>query len=323
MRQSQGKPRGFTIDTGPEASKIRFFPIFLDIPVDEAIRKASVLIEALDWIRRFRDQLVVIKLGGSALEDQQTVRNLLTDVIFMHSVGVRPVLIHGGGKAINQAMKSAGIQPHFVQGRRFTDVQTLDIVSQVLAGEICQSLVAEIQAQGGKAAALSYLTHNCLVAEKLLLPDEEGKPLDLGFVGQVIDIDRKRLEETCHAGVIPVLPSVGMDRQGQKYNVNADTAAAAVARLLRAEKLIFLSDVPGIFLDRHDPQTLQSNLTASRCRELIADGTIDSGMIPKVEAAMEALNAGVKKVHIVDGRMPHSLLLEIYSNRGIGTEIVR
>jgi acetylglutamate kinase len=291
--------------------------------VDEAIRKANVLIEALDWIRRFRDRLVVIKLGGSALEDHQTVRSLLTDVIFMQCVGLKPVLIHGGGKAINQAMKSAGIQPHFVQGRRFTDVPTLEIVAQVLAGEICQSLVSEIQSQGGQAVGLSYLTRNCLLAEKLLLPDEEGRPLDLGFVGQVSGIDRKLIEETCAADVIPVIPSVGLDAQGQKYNVNADTAAAAVARLLGAEKLIFLSDVPGIFLDRHDPKTLQSNLNASRCRELIADGTIDSGMIPKVDAAIEALNAGVQKVHIIDGRMPHSLLLEIYSNRGIGTEIVR
>lgn len=290
--------------------------------MDEAIRKADTLIEAMGWIRNFRDRLVVIKLGGSALEDEQTVRNLLTDVIFMETVGMRPVLIHGGGKAINQAMKSAGIEPHFVKGRRYTDQATLEIVSQVLAGEICESLVAEIQRQGGRAEALSYLHRNCLFGEKLLLPDEHGEPLDLGSVGQVTRIDRDLIEATCAAGIIPVIPSIALDAMGGKLNVNADTAAAAVARMVQAEKLIFLSDVPGIFRDRKDPNTLISNISVAGCRELVADGTIDTGMVPKVDAAIEALQAGVRKVHIVDGRMPHSLLLEIYSNRGIGTEIV-
>jgi acetylglutamate kinase len=291
--------------------------------VEEAIRKANVLIEALGWIRRFRGRHVVIKLGGSALEDEQTVRSLLTDVIFMEAVGMRPILIHGGGKAINQAMARAGIEPRWVQGRRYTDAATLDIVAQVLAGEICQSLVDEINRQGGKAVALSYLTRNCLKGEKLMLPDEQGTPLDLGFVGQVTDIDVGLIAETCASGAIPVLPSVALDPQGHKLNVNADTAAAAVARILKAEKLIFLSDVPGIFLDRKDPSTLLTNINGPRCRELIAQGVIDSGMVPKVEAALEALEAGVGKVHVIDGRMPHSLLLEIYSDRGVGTEIVR
>src|SRR5690606_5368678 len=251
-----------------------------------------------------------------------TVHNLLTDVIFMETVGVRPVLIHGGGKAINQAMKSAGIEPRFVQGRRYTDVDTLEIVAKVLAGDICQSLVAEIQAQGGKATGLSYLSQSCLVGEKLMLPGADGEKLDLGYVGHVVSIDRELIEKTCAEGIIPVIPSVALDASGQKLNVNADTAAAAVARLLGAEKLIFLSNVPGIFRDRKDPGTLLSHIDARRCHELIADGTIDAGMVPKVDAALEALRAGVGKVHIIDGRMPHSLLLEIYSNRGIGTEIV-
>lgn len=291
--------------------------------MEEAIRKANVLIEALGWIRRFRGKHVVIKLGGSALEDERTVRSLLTDVIFMEAVGMRPILIHGGGKAINQAMARAGIEPRWVQGRRYTDAATLDIVAQVLAGEICQSLVDEINQQGGKPAALSYLTRNCLRGEKLMLPDEHGTPLDLGFVGQVTDINVGLIEEVCASGAIPVLPSVALDAQGRKLNVNADTAAAAVARILKAEKLIFLSDVPGIFFDRKDPSTLLTNINGPRCRELIAQGVIDSGMVPKVEAALEALEAGVGKVHVIDGRMPHSLLLEIYSDKGVGTEIVR
>ena len=288
----------------------------------DAFQKAEILVEALGWIRQFRDRSVVIKLGGSALEDESTVRRLLKDVIFMEAVGMHPILIHGGGKSINAAMKSAGLEPHWVQGRRYTDEATLEIVTQVLAGEICVSLVKMIRELGGRAMPLSYLSCNCLVGEKLLLPNEPGEPLDLGYVGQVVGIDRVLIEQTCAVGVIPVIPSVAVDAAGQKYNVNADTAAAAVARLLNAEKLIFLSDVPGIFRDRHDPATLLSNLTTERCRELIADGTIDSGMIPKVEAAIDALAAGVKKVHIIDGREPHSLLMEIYSDTGIGTEIV-
>lgn len=289
---------------------------------DDPIRKADVLIEAMSWIRRFRDRLVVIKLGGSALEDPQTVRNLLTDVIFMETVGIKLVLIHGGGKAINAAMKNSQLVPRFVQGRRYTDAETLEIVARVLAGEICGDLVRQIVERGGQAVGFSYLTQNVLVAKKLLLRDERGEALDLGYVGEVVDIDRALLLKTCRSGAIPVIPSIALDASGQKYNVNADTAAAAVARILDAEKLIFLSDVSGICRDRTNPETLVSHLTESQCRALIADGTIDAGMVPKVEAALDALKAGVKKVHIVDGRMPHSLLVEIFSDKGIGTEIV-
>ena len=291
--------------------------------MDEAIRKADILIEAMSWIRKFRDKLVVIKLGGSALEDEQTVQNLLADVIFLETVGMHPVLIHGGGKAINQAMKDAGIEPRWVQGRRFTDDATLEIVAKVLAGDISQDLIRKIQTQGGVARGVSFLNqNNALIGEKLMLPDEQGNLLDLGRVGHVTDVKRSLIEEYCREGVIPVIPSVALDAEGGKLNVNADTAAAAVARILHAEKLVFLSDVPGICRDRKDPTTLISHLNAEDCRRLIAEGIIDSGMVPKVEAAVEALRAGVKKVHLLDGRMPHSILLEFYSNTGIGTEIV-
>ena len=290
--------------------------------MDEAIRKATVLIEALAWIRRFRGRYVVIKFGGSALEETEAVKSFLTDVVFMETVGMKPILIHGGGKAINQAMAEAGIEPRFVKGRRYTDEKTLDIVARVLAEDICRGLVRQIREQGGHAVELSYATQNCLIGEKLTLPDTDGNSIDLGAVGQVVDLDKHLLEDTCRSGCIPVIPSVVLDREGNKLNVNADTAAAAVARLLRAEKLVFLSDVPGIFLDKNNPKTLISHLDDTRCRELIEQGTIDAGMVPKVEAALEALKAGVNKVHIVDGRMPHSVLLEIYSNTGVGTEIV-
>jgi acetylglutamate kinase len=299
-------------------------PWILTVPpqLDDAIRKADVLLEALHWIRQFRGRHIVIKLGGSAMEETDAVNHFLTDVIFLETVGMRPILVHGGGKAINAAMSKAGISPRFVQGRRYTDDATLEIVAQVLAGEICQSLVDEIIRQGGDAVGLSYLTVNCLGGTRLTLPGPSGETIDLGRVGEVTGVDRDLLLTSCRGGRIPVLPSIALDADGGKLNVNADTAAAAVARFIQAEKLMFLSDVPGIFLDRHDPSTLQSHLTSARCRDLIDQGIIDAGMVPKVEAALEALEAGVKKVHIIDARIPHSVLLEVYSNRGIGTEIV-
>ena len=290
--------------------------------MDEAIRKADVLIEALGWIRQFRGRYVVIKLGGSALEEPEAVRSLLTDVIFMESVGMYPVLVHGGGLAISRAMVEAGIEPRFVNGRRYTDPQTLEIVARVLVDDISGSLIAEIERQGGQARLLSGLEQNCLVGEPLVLVGGEGGDVDLGRVGHVVELDQDQVEATCRSGRIPVMPSIALDRDGQPLNVNADTAAAAVARLLGAEKLVFLSDVPGICRDRDDPGTLVSHVDAAACREMIDRQVIDAGMIPKVEAALEALAAGVGKVHVVDGRQPHSVLLEIYSDIGVGTEIV-
>jgi acetylglutamate kinase len=291
--------------------------------VDEAIRKADVLVEALAWIRRFRGRHVVVKIGGSTLDDTEAIRALLTDIVFLETVGTRPIIVHGGGKAISSAMADAGIEPRFVRGRRYTDEATLDICARVLAGEITESLVAEIKSRGAGAVGLSYRTWNVLRGSRLELPDENGEPLDLGWVGQVDAIDLDALDLVCGSGRIPVIPSIALDADGHRLNVNADTAAAAVARLLKAEKLVFLSDVPGIYLDKDDPATRISHLGTARCRELIAEGVIAAGMVPKVEAAIEALEAGVGKVHVVDAALPHSLLLEIYSNTGIGTEIVK
>jgi len=290
--------------------------------VDEAIRKADVLIEALGWIRRFRDTYVVVKLGGSTLDDSGAVDGFLTDMVFMETVGMKPILIHGGGKAINRAMDEAGIEPRFVRGRRFTDEKTLEIASRVLAEEICPQLVGAIERLGGEAAALSYSTENILLGKKLTLEDESGQPIDLGMVGRVVDINRDVLQRTSDAGMIPVIPCVALTADGDRLNVNADTAAAAVARFLNAEKLVFLSDVPGILRDRNQVDSLISHLEAKDCRRLIDEGVIDAGMVPKIEAALEALRSGVRKVHIVDAKMPHSVLLEIYSNKGVGTEIV-
>jgi acetylglutamate kinase len=298
-------------------------PTGRDDAVDDAIRKARTLVEALGWIRQFRDRYVVVKLGGSALDEPDAVRSCLGDVIFMEAVGMRPILVHGGGRSISRAMEQAGIPLRFVQGRRYTDDETLEIVARVLCDEVCESLVDEIRAQGGRAVGLSFRTQNVLIGEKLTLPAETGEPLDIGRVGHVVDIHRDMLLAICRSGTIPVIPSIALDRDYGKLNVNADTAAAAIARLLKAEKLVFLSDVPGIFLDRKDPGTLLSHLKTDRVRELIRAGVIEAGMVPKVEAALDALDAGVRKVHVIDAGVPHSLLLEVYSDTGIGTEIVK
>ena len=290
--------------------------------MQEAIRKATTLIEALGWIQRFRDRYVVVKLGGSTLNDQQAVDSLLTDVVFMATVGMRPVLVHGGGSAISSAMAAAGIEARFVEGRRYTDPQTLAIASDVLVGEICPGLVERIRQLGARSTGLHFGSENVLTASPLKVTTADGTETDLGHVGHVHTVDRDLLNRVCSTGTIPVIPSIALDENGHRLNVNADTAAAAVAQSIDAEKLVFLSDIPGILTDIGDPDSRLSHVTAAEVRELISDGTIAGGMVPKVQAALDALTAGVSKVHIVDAGMPHSVLLEIYSDTGVGTEIV-
>lgn len=289
----------------------------------DAIAKADTLIEALGWIRRFRDKITVIKLGGSFMDDEDALRHVLVDIVFMESVGMRPVVVHGGGKAINRAMDEAGIQPQFIQGRRVTDNATLGIVERVLAYETNDRLAALIEKLGGRAMNLNFRTTNVLYGERLLLENDQGQPIDLGYVGAVNKVDRSVIENLCYAGQVPVIPSMCIDQSGQKYNVNADTAATAVAQSLGAEKLIFMSDVNGVRRDKNDPNSLINTLTATEARHLIASGAIEAGMIPKVEACLATLDQGVRQIHIIDGRVRHSLLLEIYTTKGVGTQIVR
>jgi acetylglutamate kinase len=289
--------------------------------MDDAIRKAGVLIEALSYIRSFRDRVTVIKLGGSAMEDADTLRATLQDVIFMETVGMRPVLVHGGGRAIDRAMDAAGLNVRKVQGRRCTDDRTLDLVVRVLVQEINTGIVREIRQLGGRAVGLHSEQLQCLFGERLVLADQEQESIDLGRVGRVTHVDRSLIEDFCAAGVVPVIPSLAFDDQRRWLNVNADTAAASVAGHLSAEKLVLLTDTPGILEDRSDDSTLISSLEPGRCRELIGRGVIDGGMIPKVEACLDSLEHSVRKTHIIDGRLPHSLLLEIYTDRGVGTEI--
>ena len=286
------------------------------------IRKANVLIEALHWIRQFRNRITVIKLGGSVMEDERALTHLLLDVVFMESVGVRPVLVHGGGAAISRAMNAAGIQPHFIQGRRYTDEASLAIVERVLASDINENLVEQIEQLGGCAKALNFRTQNVLFGEKTGL-EQNGERVDLGFVGRVTRVDAPVIRELCEKDVVPVIPSMCIGDDGQKLNVNADTAATAVAQALGAEKLVFLSDVNGVRRDKNDPETLIHTLTAKEAHELIASGAVEAGMIPKVQACLETLDNGVRKIHIIDGRLRHSLLLEVFTVEGVGTEIVR
>ncbi len=288
--------------------------------MEEAIRKADTLIEAMSWIQNFRDKTLVIKLGGSVLENEDALKHILLDVCFMQTVGLRTIIVHGAGARISRAMDEQKIEPKFVQGRRYTDAKTLEIVEQVLARDTNEEIARTLEQMGGRAMTLNFESTNVLEGELLRIKGDDGQELDFGLVGQICNVDRMVIENLCYAGQVPIIPSMCMTTDGQKLNVNADSAATAVATSLGAEKLVMLSDVPGVMSDPADPATLLNSLTASEARKLIADGTIGSGMIPKVEGCLETLNRGVGKVHIVDGRLRHSLLLEIFTSKGIGTQ---
>lgn len=286
-----------------------------------AIEKADTLIEALGWIRKFRDKTTVIKLGGSVLANEDALNHLLLDIHFMETVGMRPVVVHGAGSRISAAMEQAGIEPRFVQGRRYTDAQSLDIVERVLATETNHALAERFEKIGGRAKPLNFQSTPVLKGELLNLEDESGEPVDLGFVGNVTEVDCDVIEELFKSGQTPFIPSMCVTNDGQKLNVNADTAATAVAQQLNADKLVFISDVPGVLRDPADPASSISSMTIAVAEDLIAEGVISGGMIPKIEACIETVKKGVNKVHIVDGNLRHGLLLEVYTSSGIGTVI--
>jgi acetylglutamate kinase len=290
--------------------------------MDDAIRKADALIEALPYIRNFRACRTVIKLGGSAMEDPAALTATLQDVVFMETVGLRPVVVHGGGKPIDRAMAAAGLTPVKRHGRRVTDDATLAVVVRVLRDEINAGIVRQIRQLGGRAVGLHTDTLQTLFGEKLSLSAKDGEPIDLGRVGQVTRVDAALIESFADAGVVPVIPSLAYDDTGTWLNVNADTAAAAVAGGLKAAKLVFLTDTAGILGNPADPMSTIPSLNLPAVQQLIEDSVIDAGMLPKVEACLDGLRAGVAKVHVIDGRLRHSLLLEIYTDRGVGTEIV-
>jgi acetylglutamate kinase len=290
--------------------------------MDEAISKAAGLVEALPYIQRFHDKVVVVKVGGSIMDDEHSLSNLLTDIVFMNYVGMQPVLVHGGGKAINEAMEKAGLTPQMVQGRRYTDERTLAIAEHVLCNQINRFIVNFIQTQGCEAMGLHSLSSIVLFAEKTYLQGPEGRRIDLGFVGDVTSVNARLLQLLVQADSIPCIATIARDSAGSRLNVNADTAAGAVAAAMKAEKLVVVSDTHGIRTKVDDPSTRVSVLNVGQINEMVHSGVIGSGMLPKVEACVQALNGGVKQTHIIDGRTPHALLLEIYTAAGIGTEIV-
>jgi acetylglutamate kinase len=289
--------------------------------LDEAINKANALIEALGYIRQFRGRIVVVKLGGSLMETDQAQRELLTDVVFMATVGMQPILVHGGGKSISAAMSQAGIEPQFVQGRRYTDERTLAIAEHVLVRQINQTIVATINDLGSQAMGLHSLSSCALLAKRTHLQGPDGRKIDIGFVGDIAEVNGHLLKALCKEGTIPVIAPIALDQAGGKLNVNADTAAGMVAAAVKAEKLVMMSDTHGIFGDQNDPKTRLSRLNKTEVHKLVEDKTISGGMLPKVEACLKALKAGVGRTHIIDGSFPHSLLLEIYTDEGVGTLI--
>jgi acetylglutamate kinase len=290
--------------------------------IDAALEKTSALVEALGYIQRFHNKVVVVKIGGSIMDDDVALSNILTDIVFMNYVGMQPVLIHGGGKAINQRMEQAGLQPQMVMGRRYTDERVLAIAEQVLCKDINRFIVNFIQSQGCEAMGLHSLSSNVLFAEKMYLTGPDGRRIDLGRVGEVKSVNARLLQLLVQADSVPCIASIARDAAGLGLNVNADTAAGAVAAAMKAEKLVVVSDTHGIRSDPKDPESRIPSVTVQQIEAMIQSGAISSGMLPKVEACITALQAGVGKAHVIDGRIPHSLLLEIYTESGIGTEII-
>ncbi|NJK92350.1 MAG: acetylglutamate kinase [Blastochloris sp.] len=289
--------------------------------MEKYAERAQVLIEALPYLQNFRGQTVVIKYGGSAMEDPRLIASVVRDVVFLEAAGINPVIVHGGGKAITKRMKERGLQAQFIAGQRVTDQASVDIVDEVLSKEITPGIATQIEAKGGKARAFSG--RDVFKAIKSAPFEYKGEMVDLGFVGEVVGCQVLRVLEAVREEVVPVISPVGEDEQGQAYNVNADIAASEMAISLEAAKLIYLSDVNGVLRDPQNPETRIPTITPKDIEQLKKDGIIDGGMLPKMNSCLKALKHGVGKIHLIDGRIPHALLLELFTDRGIGTEIVR
>lgn len=279
--------------------------------------KAEVLVEALPYIQRFSGKVIVVKYGGSAMIDEELKKNVIEDVALLKLVGFKPIIVHGGGKEISRWVDKVGMDTQFINGLRVTDADTMELAEMVLA-KVNKELVAKIQTLGVKAAGISGKDGGLLTTKKKC-PD--GK--DIGFVGEVTKVDVKIIEDLMENDFLPIIFPIGMDENGVSYNINADDAASAIATALKAEKLAFLSDVEGVRKDPEDPESVISELYISEADELIKDGIISGGMLPKIENCIDAINKGVSRVHIMDGRIPHSLLLEFFTNKGIGTAILK
>jgi len=289
--------------------------------LDATINKASVLIEALPYLQSFRGLTFLIKMGGSAMEDPELVRQIMRDIVFLEVAGINPIIVHGGGKAISAAMQEAGLEAKFIGGFRVTTPEAIDIVEKTLSGEINPNLVKLLADHGGKATGIPGT--DVFLGRRIQATNDAGEKEDIGRVGEAIDCKLDAVRSCVKSETVPVIsPLASEEDSGKPLNVNADLAAACLAKALRVTKLVYLSDVPGVLSNIKDPDTLIPSINRAKAGELIEDGTIAGGMLPKIDSALDALANGVGKVHFIDGRMPHSLLLEIFTNSGIGTEIV-
>ncbi len=294
--------------------------------MENAIRKANILIEALPYIRSFKNKVVVIKFGGSAMSSNEALTNVIQDVVFMKTVGIMPILVHGGGPRISQEMANRGLTPKFVEGHRITDRETLEIARDVLINEISASIVKKISELGNDAACI-WENGDCPIhAEKHYIETKTetgaAKKLDIGFVGKVTSIDKEKFRHICSSCTIPIVPPIAKGESGDIYNVNADNVAAFIAKALDAEKLVFLSNTHGIMTRPGDPTSFASTLHENEVHDLIGKKVISDGMLPKALSCISALKAGVRKAHIINGLLPHALLLEIFTDKGVGTQII-
>lgn len=304
--------RALDIQTGPQREAV----------MQDLIAKATTLLEALPYIQRFSGGTFVVKYGGSFMDstDPAIRQGVARDIVFLEAVEINPVVVHGGGKAITRAMEKAGMKTQFVKGQRVTDAAAAELVNQVLSHEINPEVVATINRLGGLAKG--FAGPDIFRCRKIEVTGADGEPLDLGFVGEVVEVNTKPLLDAIAEGVTPVISPTARGFDGKLYNCNADVAAAMTAIALKARRLVFMSDVPGLLRDPKDPDSVISHLRIAEIEDLKREGIIDKGMIPKVDSAVSALVAGLEKVSFVDGRVPHSVLLEIFTDEGVGTEIV-
>ena len=284
--------------------------------MQEVMEKAQVLVEALPYIQRFNRKIIVVKYGGSAMIDEELKRQVIQDVTLLKVVGFKPIIVHGGGKEISRWVEKTGMHPEFINGLRKTDAPTMEIAEMVL-NKVNKSLVQMVEELGVNAVGISGKDGGLLKVEKKFSAGQ-----DIGYVGEITEVNPKILEDLLERDFLPIVCPIGMDANYETYNINADDAACAIAQAMQAEKLAFLTDIEGVYKDPEDKSTLISELTLSEARTLIADGFIGGGMLPKLTNCMTAIEEGVSRVHILDGRIAHCLLLEIFTNKGIGTAIL-
>lgn len=284
--------------------------------MQQYLDKAEVLIEALPYIQRFNRKIIVVKYGGSAMVDEELKKRVIEDVTLLKLVGFKPIIVHGGGKEISKWVGKVGMEPKFINGLRVTDTETMEVAEMVL-GKVNKSLVQHVEELGVRAIGISGKDGGLLKAEKKY---SDGK--DIGFVGEVKEVNAQILYDLLEKDFLPIVCPIGLDDEFQTYNINADDAACAIARAMKAEKLAFLTDIEGVYKDPEDPSSLISELWVEEAQKLMAEGYIGGGMLPKLQNCIDAIENGVSRVHILDGRIPHCLLLEIFTNRGIGTAIL-